>query len=220
VGGTTGAGPCKDPCAAKNAIEAKFGLPDRIANLQNSMNNPNLPPGTELARVFRTDGTTGHFRGTDENWAVTIPYDHYRDVMHTHPDEAGTLYFSAGDILWLYTLLNGGYIGDGEDFFFGVVTSSGDCSFLHIIDPDAFRDFVEWFEDKEHFEGVMGNRLFHEDWTDDSLLSRFIQFLDYFNSGLTFIMGMPTNDYNNPIDWQVKEAGPNDTLTNKDCDEL
>jgi hypothetical protein len=31
-------------------------------------------------------------------------------------------------------------------------------------------------------------------------------------------MGTATGNPANPMDWDVKEAGPNDTVTNKDCD--
>jgi hypothetical protein len=106
------------------------------------------------------------------------------------------------------------------DFYYGIITPYG-YYFLHITNPDAFWNFANHYDlnaTRENLRREMDDKIGLRG-NSEYFTSKFIQFLNEKNSGLSVIMGKFMDESDNlPLEWQLKGAGNNDTLTNKDCD--
>lgn len=198
-----------DPCAAKNAIAADQRLKERLDALLRHIKDTK-----EHGYLRRPDSTEYVWVGSNKGIPFTAS-GKYTEFAHTHPN--GTPRFSAGDIQTLFKLFDGGYIDDAASFRFGLVVSSG-YYFLHITDPEAFRNFATVYNLKETKEPLKKaiKQSMSAIASPNVLLSSFIYFLQTKNAGLTVIMG--TFYPNSPsITWEVKTADDKTTLSNKDC---
>jgi hypothetical protein len=223
-GGSTGGSnpppppPPATPCEFMSTMQADTSFNSTILDYYQIANDDTLEDGY----IKRSNGslqlpvnrTTGSL-----SYGSNYLQGKYTERLHTHPMAAGgSPYFSAEDIYNLNRMYVGNHLENVSSFRYMVATPYGILA-LQISDETKYQTFANTYSTTgsiPDLKDVMNTKMIYVG-TVEVIMQSFLNFLNYSNSGLSFIVGDVVEDNSNiNINWNVKEI-QNNTIQNKTC---